>query len=186
MRLTTRHIAELVALQTGVPVADLVRPTGRCRVPSYARHLVMWAARRSDGHLAYGDGRRTYAVICSALGGCDHTTVLYGVRRVDRHIAASAWWRDAAGRLMATIRGLERDDPVALALLAAVRDPPAPVMRRALKQFAAACREVAPRRRPLGPVPRERTGQFKDRSSWTRAAAVTAAAENMPRPAGTD
>jgi hypothetical protein len=146
----------------------------------------MWGARRSVAQLAYGDGHRTYAVICAALGGWDHTTALYGVRRVDRHIAASAWWRNAAGRLMATIRGLERDDPVALALLVASRHPPPPAMRRALKEFAAACREVAPRRRPLGPVPRERTGQFKDRSSWTQAAAATAGPENMPRPARTD
>jgi hypothetical protein len=186
MRLSTKHIAQLVAMQTGVPLPDILRQSGRCRVPSYARHLLMWAARRSDGHLAYGDGRRTYAVIRAALGGCDHTTVLYGVRRVDRRIAASEWWRNAAARLMATIRGLERDDPVALALLVASRDPPPPAMRRALKEFAAACREVGPRRPPLGPVPRERTGQFKDRSSWTRAAARKASAENMRNSARTD
>jgi hypothetical protein len=186
MRLTTRHIAELVALQTGVPLAELVRHTGRCRLPSYARHLAMWAARRSEAQLAYGDGRRTYAVICSALGGWDHTTAVYGVRQVDRRIAASVWWRDAAARLMATIRGLEGDDPAALALLAVARHPPPAAMLRALSEFRAACRLVAPRRQPLGPVPREKTGQFSRRNSWTPTAVVKAASENMPSPARTD
>jgi hypothetical protein len=164
MRLTTRHIAELVALQTGVPVADLVSHTGRCRVPSYARHLAWWAARRSDSRRAYCDGRRSYPMISAALGGYDHSTAITGVRQVDRRIAASVWWRDAAARLMATISGLERDDPAALTLLAVARHPPPAAMLRALAAFHVACGMRHAMRPPPEPRLRDDLGRFLPRN----------------------
>jgi hypothetical protein len=114
MRVTTKLIVELVALETGVSVENIARRT-RERVPVQARQLAAWLARRS------APKRRTYPIICAALGLADHQSVMYACRIVEHRIVCLPWWGRVARRLLRLIEMIEADDPMATALLAALR-----------------------------------------------------------------
>jgi hypothetical protein len=49
---------------------------GRCKSLANARHIAMWVCREATG--------ASYPEIGKALGGMDHTSVMHGVRRVDK------------------------------------------------------------------------------------------------------
>lgn len=73
-----RRILNAVARQRELTAAELVGPS-RCRTVVEARGIAMYLARGLTGRSLYEIGR--------ACGGRDHTTVLHGVRVIERRIA---------------------------------------------------------------------------------------------------
>lgn len=65
--------------QTGFSVGDLLSPR---HGPAKARHIAMWIAREATG--------ASFPKIARAFAGRDHTTILYGCRRVDNDPAIRA------------------------------------------------------------------------------------------------
>ena len=70
-----RTIIREVAKLTGVPQDDILSPK-RDRVTSRARQMVMWKAHK-EGHSLPQIGR---------VLGRDHTSVLHGVRAINRRL----------------------------------------------------------------------------------------------------
>jgi chromosomal replication initiator protein len=89
---TVRSIMEFVAAEAGVSITDLVSDR-RARAISEPRQLVYWLAR----HLT----TKSLPVIGLAIGGRDHTTVMHGLRVVERRRASDADFRSATDRLRA-------------------------------------------------------------------------------------
>lgn len=83
-------IIERVSEMSGIPVVDITGPS-RFREHVDARHYAIW--------LAYTRGRWSLPQIGRAFGGRDHTTVLNGVRRIQR--------LHDAGRLHEIMKGWE-------------------------------------------------------------------------------
>lgn len=81
--MTMREIVAEVARETGVRVEVLRRPVGpfEPRAVARARHYAMWRMRRET--------RQSLPQIGAFLGGRDHTTVLYGVRKHAQRLAES-------------------------------------------------------------------------------------------------
>lgn len=73
-----RAIAVEVAEAFGLKMTDMVS-SRRDKVSSLARHVAMWRMRRETP--------LSLPQIGVVLGGKDHTTVLHGIRRIDRLIA---------------------------------------------------------------------------------------------------
>lgn len=86
--MTMREIIAEVARETGVRVEVLRRPVGTFepRAIAHARQYAMWRMRQETTQSLPQIGR--------FLGGRDHTTVLYGVRRHAQRLAESM--REAA------------------------------------------------------------------------------------------
>lgn len=76
--ISLKAIIEAVALETGIRASEI---TGKRRdAPAVrARHMAMFLARKMTA--------RSLPVIGRAMGGLDHTAVLYGVRRLEGRLA---------------------------------------------------------------------------------------------------
>ena len=72
---TIRHCIEIVCHSTGLTVGEMLSSSRR-RSIARPRQVAMWLARVRLG--------KSLPQIASALGLEDHTTVLYGCRRIDR------------------------------------------------------------------------------------------------------
>jgi chromosomal replication initiation ATPase DnaA len=70
-----REVIDLVVDITGVPHSDILSPK-RDRVTARARQMVMWKAHK-EGHSLPAIGR---------VLGRDHTSVLHGVRQINRRL----------------------------------------------------------------------------------------------------
>lgn len=125
-----RRAVALAARRNGVAAQSIL--TGdRRRDVVWARHVAMWLARRAGLSLP---------AIGRALG-CDHTTVLNGVRRVDRTAAADPAARAELHQLAAA---LPRVDDRAAATVCAL---PAPAVVAAMRVLTPVIGD--PRRRRL-------------------------------------
>lgn len=95
-----RQIIAAVAFIHGLSVADLSGPS-RHRSIAWPRQQAMWLCRAKPGVSLTAIGR--------FLGDRDHTTVLHGVRQVERRIAAkdAATISKLAGAKELVSRGLD-------------------------------------------------------------------------------
>lgn len=75
--ISLRRLLGVVARHHDLTTADLVGPS-RCRATAEARSVAMYLARQLTDRSLYAIGR--------ACGGRDHTTVLHGVRVIERRI----------------------------------------------------------------------------------------------------
>jgi hypothetical protein len=78
-KVQVRRIMEAVCAQRGISLGELTAP-GRTDFPAKSRQMVMWLADRLRPDLSY-------LTIARMLGRTDHTTVMWGVRRIERLIA---------------------------------------------------------------------------------------------------
>jgi chromosomal replication initiation ATPase DnaA len=84
---TKRTILLAVAIRHGLTIEELTGP-GQFREVAWPRQEAMW--------LMYKTGRYSLPQIGRYLGGRDHTTVLYGIRRHQARLDEAARERDAA------------------------------------------------------------------------------------------
>jgi hypothetical protein len=91
-----RRILNAVARQRELTAAELVGPS-RCRTVVEARGIAMYLARGLTGSSLYEIGH--------ACGGRDHTTVLHGVRVIERRIARDPAFAADLARLAADLGG---------------------------------------------------------------------------------
>lgn len=141
MRVTIRVIAELVALETGVPLDSIFVRTDRSRATAHARQLTCWLARRSAS--AEAMQRRSSPLIGKVLG-LDHATVLYAVRRVELRIRSLPWWGEHAPRMLAIVKDLERGAAGGTALMDALAAEIPELRRRRFAIFSAASIKASP------------------------------------------
>ncbi len=87
-------IIAAVAENFGVDVADLRSARREARIVR-ARHVAMYLARHMTG--------RSLPYIAQAIGGRDHTSVLYGVRRIAMDLAEDAALGARLGALRAEL-----------------------------------------------------------------------------------
>jgi hypothetical protein len=91
-----RRILNAVARQRELTAAELVGPS-RCRTVVEARGIAMYLARGLTGRSLYEIGH--------ACGGRDHTTVLHGVRVIERRIGRDPAFAADVARLAADLGG---------------------------------------------------------------------------------
>jgi hypothetical protein len=131
---------EVVAASRGITLEELIGQA-RTRAFAWARQEVCWIARE--------EGLGSYPQIGARLGGLDHTTVLYGERRVAQRMAASVDYaremramRDAVAERLAepaVIGPIPDRDPRDLALRILASPSPALIVSEAdLKALARA------------------------------------------------
>jgi len=91
-----RRVLNAVARQREMTVIELVGPS-RCRTVVEARGIAMYLARGLTDKSLYEIGR--------ACGGRDHTTVLHGVRVIERRIAHDPAFAADVARVAAVLGG---------------------------------------------------------------------------------
>ena len=95
--LSLRRVFRVVARHHELDVEDLVGPSRRRAVAS-ARSLAMYLARVLTPKSLYAIG--------AACGGRDHTTVMHGVRVVERQLARDTAFTADVARLIADLQGM--------------------------------------------------------------------------------
>lgn len=105
MRLKADKVMEAAARITGV-TAEQIRGLSRRSDIVAARHIAMWLARRLAP-------QASLAAIGRALGGRHHTTVMHGIRKVERASGELAELRDEA---LLLAQGMQREPEQAIML----------------------------------------------------------------------
>lgn len=131
-----------VAAEWGVSVIQL-DSASTCRDLSHPRWVAMWLMR---GHLGW-----SYPRIGRAVGGRDHTSVLYGLRKLGELMERDADLRARADALLASLEG--ELPPAELAILAGDGHTAAQLGKVLIQQFALVVQQEA-RRDPQGFVRR--------------------------------
>lgn len=92
-------IMEAVALETGIRVSE-IRGERRDAPVVQARHMTAFLARKLTG--------RSLGVIGRGMGGLDHTSVLYGLRKMEALLAKNESLRALEGRVTARAFAISR------------------------------------------------------------------------------